>query len=237
MSNVCRNSWHQVPNNLIFVRFFAEEAHKANRGGLPIPPLSEILKFSQNPDVYIWVCTTLIKSVIGTQEWNPRHMKELLSNIATRSDEAFLILTIENNYDRWMEESTMGDNEDSRQNLTEARYTNSGSSKSVGKGSSRRYHGWSMEGYKHFNELYNLVTADRQVPNRTMFEFMLRARFAAEYLKRKHRSTQSPEEENDEIFPANDFGVPGSYPSSLAETPRSANMESESSSEDEAEDE
>ena len=235
MSHVCCNPLPLVPNNLTFVRFFAEEVHKANRGGTPIPPLSDILKFhDKNYDVYFWVCTTMMKSVVGTLEWNPRHKKELLSNIATRSDEAFLVLTLENNYDRWMQESTMGDDEDSRKNLSEALYTNSGASKSVGKGSSRRYHGWSVEGYKRFNDLYNQVTAARKLPSRINFEYLLKDHFVDEYMKQKYRNTEAHEEEEEEIFPANDFGVPGSYANSST---ASASLQPDPASDEDADDE
>ena len=104
----------------------------------------------------------------------------------------------------------MGDDEDSRKNLSEALYTNSGASKSVGKGSSRRYHGWSVEGYKRFNDLYNQVTAARKLPSRINFEYLLKDHFVDEYMKQKHRNTEAHEEEEEEIVPANDFGVPGS---------------------------
>lgn len=126
--------------------------------------------------------------------------------MATCSDESFVLLTLENNYLRWMAEAEwIAQNKDrspveqEKKNYPEAKYTNSGKSKRNGR--SRRYHGWSSEGYLRFNAIYKLVQQDR----------LHRANFEAEMMKQWRDAdavdgTESEQEEDDEeIFPANDL--------------------------------
>ena len=104
-----------------------------------------------------------MKCVVGSNVWNQLYFKELLSDIATESDESFLLLTLENNYNRWIKEATFVAKEDGEKPiLPHALYTNSGCSKVKGSGSSRRFHGWSRIGYLRFNELYGMVNQDRK---------------------------------------------------------------------------
>jgi len=106
--------------------------------------------------------------VVGHKKWNKRYLKESLSVVATCSDEAFVLLTLDNNYDRWMAEvewqlHQQQNNTKEPPNtklLPEAKYTNSGKSKRNGR--SKRLHGWSRDGYLQFNALYNLVVGDRK---------------------------------------------------------------------------
>jgi len=137
--------------------------HKKKRK--EFPTLEEILLLSKGGNKYRWLCSKMMKCVIGCNVWNRRYFKEPLSDIATCSDEAFLLLTIENNNERWREEAVWieknRDKEDpAEKKFSEARYTNSGCSKANGR--SKRFQGWSREGYLQFNKLYQLVVEDRK---------------------------------------------------------------------------
>jgi hypothetical protein len=164
------------------------------------------LKLSPGGEPYEWMCTTLIPSVVGWKSWSRRKKKETLSDIATCSDESFVLLTLENNYLRWMAEAEwVAQNKDrspveqETKNYPEAKYTNSGKSKRNGR--SRRLHGWAREGYLRFNELYQLVQQDR----------LRRANFEVEMMAKwrdgdpADGSDSEPEDDDDEIFPANDL--------------------------------
>jgi len=169
--------------------------------------LDEFLKLSQSGTAYTWMCTTLMPCVVGCKKWNKRHRKETLSVIATCSDEAFVLLTLDNNYNRWMAEAEWQlqhhgtDQKEYEQNkfLPDAKYTNSGKSKRNGR--SKRLHGWSREGYLQFNALYVMVVADRK--RRKQFELELLTTWQS--LKRAQKDSQETEEEEEEIFPANDL--------------------------------
>jgi len=122
--------------------------HKKKRK--EFPTLEEILLLSKGGNKYRWLCSKMMKCVIGCNVWNRRYFKEPLSDIATCSDEAFLLLTIENNNERWREEAVWieknRDKEDpAEKKFSEARYTNSGCSKANGR--SKCFQGWSHEGY------------------------------------------------------------------------------------------
>lgn len=164
--------------------------------------MESILELSRGGEAYQWLCLTLLKCVVGCNKFGRRYYKESLSEVATESDEGFVILTLENNYQRWMDEYNLTDEEKKgKVTITDALYTNSGSSKLGGRGSSRRFHGWSREGYLRFNELHGMVKEDRK--RRANFELELKKKFEKEY-KTKGREQES---EEDEIIPANDWST------------------------------
>ena len=167
------------------------------------PTMTEITCLSKSKDTYSWVCATFMKCLVGCNVWSRRYFKELLSDIATESDESFMLLALENNYDRWIKEAAfVAKEEGEKPNLPSALYTNSGCSKVKGKGSSRRFHGWSKRGYLRFNELYGMVKADRI--QRSQFEFELKSVF--EKSQASEQGEDDDYESNDEeIIPANDM--------------------------------
>ena len=176
-----------------------------------MPSMKAILRMSEDEETYIWVCCKFIKCVVGADNWKSNCFRRPVSEFVTNSDESFLLLILENNYIRWMEEALRAANrkkdideeeENGEDSLPEALYTNSGNSKTDGKGSSRRFQGWSMEGYKRFNRLHELVRSDRR--RRSGFELRLK-RILEEMTTRTGGGDDSDEEEEEEIFPANDW--------------------------------
>ena len=191
--------------------------------------LEDILNLSAGGEAYVWICSTLMSCVVGYKVWNRRCFKELLSDFSTDSDESFLVLVVENNYQRWMEEArhttgtvvvqTKEDNEDGednddndeepteehnehwKENLPPAKYTNSVGSSSSGKGSNRRCSGWSKEGFKRFNTLYALVKEDCK--RRANFELDLKEQCQGQ--RNKTDKNDSAESDGEEIIPANDM--------------------------------
>jgi hypothetical protein len=47
---------------------------------------------------YVWLCSTVMLCLVGKKAWGKKTLKEALSDIVTCSDEAFVLLTLENNY-------------------------------------------------------------------------------------------------------------------------------------------
>jgi hypothetical protein len=194
-----------------------EDVMRALRKKEAVPLLEDILKLSLGGDAYQWVCVKLLKCVVGCSIWNRRYYKELLSEVATDSDESFVVLTIENNYQRWLDEARhhtgiiVGsanpaaeadvDDDAWKENLPPARYTNSGANTSNGRGSNRRCGGWSRAGYLRFNALHGLVKEDRK--RRANFELELKEQFAAEH--ELDDDIDASDDDGEEIIPANDL--------------------------------
>ena len=189
-----------------------------------MPTMKEILKLSKDQDVYCWFCDTFMKAVVGHNVWNHRAHNESLSEVATESDKAFLLVVMENNYDRWTSEAKIPAREERRAaRLPEALYTNSGSSKMEGRGSNRRFGGWSKEGCLRFNALHKLVHEDRQT--RANFEAVLKEKqLTKNHTRKKEKHCDQDEEE--EIFPAND----------IVGVRQTASYQHDSENEDESED-
>ena len=190
----------------------AEEIKIRKKKKEDMPSMKEILKLSKNGDIYNWVCCKFLKCVIGADNWKMNCFRKPLSDFVTNSDEGFMLLILENNYDRWMEEARRvaerkgreeeeedGEEQDS---LPEALYTNSGNSKVEGKGSSRRFQGWSRKGYVRFNRMHELVRYDRA--RRADFEAQLRKAMEEQNAK-SSGNDDSDEEDEEELFPANDW--------------------------------
>ena len=90
----------------------------------------------------------------------------MISDYISVSDEAFAILIFENNYETWCD---MVKRNNTKLSPVIQKYTNGGSS-SGKNGSSRRYQGWNSEGIKRFNDLFDLVKADRESAHAKPFE-------------------------------------------------------------------
>jgi hypothetical protein len=169
--------------------------------------LEDFSTLSKGGKPYEWLCTTLLPCVVGWKAWSKQRFKLPISAIATCSDEAFLVLTLENNYSRWISEAkwilenkNKEDHKKAPKRLESAKFTNSGKSKKDGR--SKRLQGWAREGYLRFNELYTLVADDRR--HRGQFESEL-----LEQVCREERSGKSKKEDCDDIeqdiFPMNDM--------------------------------
>jgi hypothetical protein len=165
--------------------------------------LDKFLQLSTGGTPYEWVCTTLFPFFVGYKKWNKRYLKENMNMIVTCSDKAFVLLTLENNYDRWMTEAKWHIQNDSKppsernpKELPEAKYTNRGKSKQNGQ--SKCLHGWSREGYLRFNDI---VSADRK--NWIQFETTLQTTWKSMQSNPKAHTKTVPVADN--VFPANDL--------------------------------
>ena len=107
-----------------------------------------------------------VSAVIGKMDYKKRLCSSLLSTYATVSDEAFAILSLENNYDTWMDMALTGNTKTSS---VPCKYTNGGKSKGT-VATSQHNKGWSDEGLCRFNELFDLVEKNRATPFAKQFE-------------------------------------------------------------------
>src|SRR5687768_6509232 len=106
-----------------------------------------------NNFIYFDFINHFVSAVVGKTKYINDSCTRLLSKFATVSDEAFALLSLENNYDTWMEMGVTGDTKTSR---VQCKYTNGG--KSQGKiAPSQHNRGWSNEGLCRFDELFYMV--------------------------------------------------------------------------------
>ena len=182
--------------------------------------LVDVLQLSKGGEPYEWVCSKLLPCVVGVKNWKLGYLKEPISDVATCSDEAFLLLVLENNYSRWLSEARWlkanrykDEEAQAPKNYPEAKYTNSGRSKKNGR--SKRNQGWSREGYVRFNELYSLVHADRLQRAKFEQELMI---YMRQEIEGEDNSDDDIEGADDEIYPANDL-LGAKDPTVVAGTP------------------
>jgi hypothetical protein len=186
--------------------------------------LEQFLELSQSGEPYQWFCKHLLPCVVGAKIWHKKHNKELIGTIATCSDEAFALLTLENNYERWMamarwhvDNADMAPDDKAPKSFPGSRYTNSGLSKKNGR--SRRLQGWAREGYLRFNELYNQVSRDRR--HRVQFENELLTIWQRDNRTENLHCQVGVTETEEDIFPANDLvglARPGNHVANETET-------------------
>jgi hypothetical protein len=132
-------------------------------------------------------------------------MSKLLEFCAVRSGEAFCLLIVENNYERWAGMVESGDFADKKNTAPKPLYTNAGKS-SRKNGSAKAFQGWTMEGYhERFDELYNAVNADRVSEGRVYYKETLKSLIAQD--NTKERPSRMVEEgwDGEVIYPAHDF--------------------------------
>ena len=84
----------------------------------------------------------------------------------TVSDETLAILIYENNAEIWKD---MVDKNITKNSKVTNKYTNGGSSNGF-TASTCQYQGWSSNGMKKFNELFDMVNADRSSENALFYE-------------------------------------------------------------------
>jgi hypothetical protein len=128
--------------------------------------IDDILRLSGDEGMMMFILNSFVSCVVGKMEWKRRSGKELVSKLASPTDEAFALLVLENIWESWKdvdpEEYIMArarKQEDDKGNKTRrkeiaGKYTEKHRS-------SRRCRGWSEEGHERYNELVGIVRADR----------------------------------------------------------------------------
>ena len=74
--------------------YVLEELQKMARKQQDMYPLGDLLLLSKGGEAYFWLCANLLKCVVGCTKWSQIHYKDALSEIATDSDECFLLLIV-----------------------------------------------------------------------------------------------------------------------------------------------
>ena len=137
-----------------------------------------------------------------------------MSEFASVSDEAFAILSLENNFDTWMD---MGIKSNTKTSTVPRKYTNGGNSQGQ-VATSQHNKGWSDQGLHRFNEIFDLVQENRGKAYAQEFEDEFRnwckekaegnkrkkvAAFIQETIEVRHKLWSNNEDEN--VTPINDL--------------------------------
>jgi hypothetical protein len=177
---------------------------KYQRQEKEFPTMDDFLKLHKGGNAYGLFVTQFVRRVVGDAIWKKTASKKLISAFVTKSDEAFALLTIENQYERWSYMYENHDNADKERNAPPALYTNSGKI-AGGRGTNRKHDGWSRDGLDRFNMLHELVTRDRARGSRVKFEEEIREEIKEEEMQRKIRRKAEMEDPLNDVYIAHDF--------------------------------
>jgi hypothetical protein len=126
----------------------------AQRKEIPIhmqlPMLDEILKLRQLPRnsnnrAFTFIVEHLAGAVIGQRKWKTGRCYTTLSKSMSVSDEAFMLLLLENQYEMWKDSET----------------TRVGRGKYTENAPNKKFCGWSKDGIRRFNQLHVQVRDNR----------------------------------------------------------------------------
>jgi hypothetical protein len=115
-----------------------------------LPTLGEILKLRQAPRLnnnttFTFIVEHLAGAIIGQRKWKTTRCYAPLTKHMSISDEAFMLLVLENQYELWMNSET----------------TKVGRGKYTENGPNKKFCGWTNQGMRRFNELLDEVRTNR----------------------------------------------------------------------------
>lgn len=116
------------------------------------PKLKEIFQLRKHPEMFFWVCDNFLSVAVGKTKFRKLTRKVSVSEVASRSDEAYMMLVLENNWKRWMNMAETG----SMKSTIPTKYTERGKKAKV-------YGGWTMKGLNRYNEFMKYVYQNRHV--------------------------------------------------------------------------
>ena len=142
-----------------------------------MPQLEEIMQLRKNVNgSYSKFCDVVLSQVVGRQDWKVNCRIIPLREYASASDEAFGLLLLENSWLLWREMAVKDD--DDEKMLQKSKYTMNGAG-------TKKNGGWKAEGINRFNELAQMVKADREKDS---------AEFETMYMESKFKSKKKGSE-------------------------------------------
>jgi hypothetical protein len=138
------------------------------KGDMDETSLEELLKMREDQETFKRImCDELLPPVCGAFRYRANWHKKLVQVMTTPTDEAWTLLVVENSWEQWLWHSydKMDAKRENRVPQPKKKYT----CDSRGEG---RNKGWSQEGIKRFNELEELVKADRRKNKKVDEEYL-----------------------------------------------------------------
>jgi hypothetical protein len=145
-----------------------------------------------------------VRIVVGKKIWKNNTFRLNLSEYCAASSKAFCLLVVENNYARWSDMVGSEDDGDKHNSASAPLYPNAGKSNQKN-GAAKPFQGWTAEGYKRFDVIYNMVKADRAKDTRSAFEEELKRMVMEEYSKKRQAKKDDEEDGDEVVYPAHDL--------------------------------
>lgn len=143
---------------------------------VPAYTLKEFLEMRRNQDVYTMFVKTFLKPVYSLKWKAKRCQKDNqgVADMVTISDEAFVLLALENNYERWLDINNKSKNSYSTLKQGRSAFIDSDvmpkytwinkkrTDAASNEETTPNWRGWNNEGIMRFNELCKLIKEDRK---------------------------------------------------------------------------
>ena len=107
--------------------------------------VSDPVKYLKLLENYIWCCDNFLSVVVGKVPWKNKEASKKVDVLATTTDEAFCIVTLLNNEERWRDEC---DDKIEKSKIRKAKFT-----ETTKTNNGRKYKGWSSQGYDVCNRV------------------------------------------------------------------------------------
>lgn len=197
---------HEANTNHFWNLFRNGELKKKwEKDNKPFPTMEDFLKLHEGGDNYMMFIKEFVRIVVGKNKWKNNAFRYALSSYCSASSEAFCLLTMENNYARWCGMVMEEDYGDKSHSAPPPLYTNAGKS-NRNNGKTRPFQGWTVEGYKRFDELYSMVKNDRAKRTRTEFEEQLQKIIEEEEATKRQAKEEQHGDDGEEVaYPSHDF--------------------------------
>ena len=169
--------------------------------------LDDIFECRQNPEAYSLVFDYLLVPVVGKRVLDDRlkPQRQSINQICTPSDEAFVLLVLENCWDNWLDTYVLFDgkfrpqkrkegNDDIIRSLKDFKFTSH-------KNGDSNFYQWRSEGIKRFNELHEIVVEQRREFEEVDREWLNRVYEEAKSKDKRKRTSDC----YDAVIPANDL--------------------------------
>ena len=167
---ITANKSHYCSHSLIVNHTEAER-----EGKLPQLQDIQLLRYPDDEEPYFFFLDKILECVAGRRGWKKARTTQLVSQYCTVSDEAFALLTLENNWEKW----------EKRQKRGPGKYTSSTQG-------NKMFEGWSEEGLKRYNQIYQVVKQDRNKKEAKAFEMRFRDLKQEEDKAHKKRQAMHP---------------------------------------------
>jgi hypothetical protein len=137
-----------------------------------MPPKEQVWQIHNNATVFALVFDKFLPPLIGSTKHKNTRLTSTISEICTKSDEAFLLLVLENNWEKWMaiaKTTSQGKGVEVEENMDESTMDEqNGEEIPLLKWMGGTFHGgrnsgWLQEVKEEFAKLYNIVMKNQKV--------------------------------------------------------------------------
>jgi hypothetical protein len=209
----------QHTNQIIHSMFIVMLSLTCNQTVAELPVTPETLATRFEPTngnvIYKDFVSFIVSGVVGIRRFDRHKLHSRYGTYVTVSDEAFAVLTIENNWKRWASMAERGAWKDSdvssmyttsrdkrksqKQKREEENETESEEDDDIPQ--ARRYRGWSAQGIARYNQLFDEIQESRQQPSFVALEDYLMEEFQAEDEEEGMRKGKRVKRDDDKPLP------------------------------------